>query len=649
MKNIISYLKCVSLLAIIFFVSSCKDYKGYQFTALCNFQFSTDTLVLNMDLQNVVYHGIELPSKVQNADGFEFQFKFPDYEKGNYYYKIYYQNESYKFEETDPFAYENFYGSWEDTDVEFKPITSEKVVDFIRIVGNPRNEEKYFGAPLKDFEITDEKINGWIKTMRNNPEWFAAIEEKAANNKRTVESQLYADALWMIDQARNEGNENHRWKRNPRTGCYSFLLVICDENALEKIPSYIKNIAAKNPETNQFVNPYTYFSSKQKGNYMTLKSKQVLKTRALITPEYGIYANPLTLYEGMDMADENRWCNHTPELFARALYEQFFHHIDKDFILSNIPVIADVSGDNYTQEEFNANTEKYDNQRIHDHPYISEYPCKTVNVLGDYIQLINPGNEGKEYPRKESVGVRTRVGFTYGKYIGKIKFPRILNNHNISNGLTNAFWLIYDSGKSWNERRESKNGYVPKSYNYDCGYEPEKSPTTCYSEIDIEIVKTSRKWPHEKNNVDERNSSDVMFCCTNWDMACADPKNYGKDANVNYDNQKFYSYRWHKYYNATTIRTPISNNELFDSEYYFYEIEWKPNEIIWRVGPSLDNMKVMGYMNSSFTAIPNNQMRAIVTQEYHYGIWWPPIVWDQKDIPYPKNDIVGKVFEIIVE
>jgi hypothetical protein len=162
-------------------------------------------------------------------------------------------------------------------------------------------------------------------------------------------------------------------------------------------------------------------------------------------------------------------------------------------------------------------------------------------------------------------------------------------------------------------------------------------------------VKATRNWPHQKSNIDERNSNDVMFCCTNWDMSCADPKKYGKEINVKYANQKFFSYRWHKYYNATTIRNPISNNELFDAEYYYYEIEWKPNEIIWRVGPSLDKMKVMGYMNSTFTAIPNNQMRAIVTQEYHYGEWWPPIVWDQKNIPYPKNDIKGKVYEIIIE
>jgi len=646
MKKSLLYFTAFCLIFVFF---ACKTDNKYLFQAMSNFTFSSNTLLLEMDLQEVVYRGIEIPSKAQNPDGFEIQFEFPDYNKGNYFYKIYYQNESYKFAESDPLAHENFYGSWEDTDVGFKPITSEKITDYIRIVGNPRNEEFYFGAPLQNFEVTEEAISSLEDAMRNTPEWFTSIQEKAKQNKCSIETQLYLDALWMIDSRRNEGNENHRWKRNPRTGSYSFLLVICDETALSKIPDYIQNIALKNPKTEQFANPYTYFFANKKKGITVQKSDQILRTRAVLTPEYGIYIDPLTLYDRIEVSQENKLCNDTHELFERALFEQFFHNINKDWALHNIPVIDDVAGDNYTQEDYDRNAKKYDAQRIKDHPYISEHPCKTVSVLGDYIQLINPGNEGKEKPRKESVGVKTRVGLTYGKYTGKIKFPKLLNDHHVTNGLTNAFWLIYDSDKPWNARRESPSGYVSKSYNYESGVEPELHPKINYSEIDIEIVKTSRKWPHQKNNIDERNSSDVMFCCTNWDMSCADPPNYGTENAIRYGNQKFFSFRWHKYYNATTIRTPISNNELFDSEYYYYEIEWKPNEIIWRAGPSLDNMKIMGYMNNTFTSIPGNQMRAIVTQEYHYGEWWPPIIWDQQNLPYPKSDIVGKVYEIIVE
>ena len=91
------------------------------------------------------------------------------------------------------------------------------------------------------------------------------------------------------------------------------------------------------------------------------------------------------------------------------------------------------------------------------------------------------------------------------------------------------------------------------------------------------------------------------------------------------------------------------SNKAFKEPYYYYEIEWKPTEIIWRLGPSPDKMRVMGYMNNEYTSIPNNQMKAIVTQEYHYSEWWPPIVWEQGLIPYNKTDIEGKVYEIVVE
>jgi hypothetical protein len=106
--------------------------------------------------------------------------------------------------------------------------------------------------------------------------------------------------------------------------------------------------------------------------------------------------------------------------------------------------------------------------------------------------------------------------------------------------------------------------------------------------------------------------------------------------------------RWYPNYKALTTRTPMPN-KVFTEKYYYYEIEWRPTEIIWRVGPSPDKMQVMGYMDDKHTAIPNNQMKAIVTQEYHYSEWWPPVVWEQGLIPYHKTAIEGKVYEIVVE
>jgi hypothetical protein len=54
-------------------------------------------------------------------------------------------------------------------------------------------------------------------------------------------------------------------------------------------------------------------------------------------------------------------------------------------------------------------------------------------------------------------------------------------------------------------------------------------------------------------------------------------------------------------------------------------------------------------MNESFTSIPNNQMLAIITQEYHYAQFWLPMVFMQDFIPFNKQDIVGKIYELTVE
>lgn len=62
----------------------------------------------------------------------------------------------------------------------------------------------------------------------------------------------------------------------------------------------------------------------------------------------------------------------------------------------------------------------------------------------------------------------------------------MLNNENIWNGLTYAFWLIYQDNHSWNNRRSSKSGYIDKG---DESSNPVRKPDNFYSEIDIELSK----------------------------------------------------------------------------------------------------------------------------------------------------------------
>ena len=638
-----NYTKYLLSLLLLILVSGCKkETDDLDFNPMVNFP-EDDTVYLDMDMQDIVYQGITIPSKRQCEEGgFVFNFRG---EKGKYY-KIFYQNESYKFENYDKLSCENFYGSWEDVGIEFKKIEQSGIVcDTFRIVGNPRDERKFYGKDMTENPYSSEKVGEVMERIKKSSAWYAKIKDKAAANNISVERQLELDAIWVISDDADKGDCNNRWKRNPRVGCYSFMLVVCDESALKYVPDYIKNIG-KTDKNGNFVNPFAYFTKNKISGVDVIMSKRVLKTRAVITPEYGLYLD--------DSLTRN-----SQQLYAGALYEQFFNDVSKQYTLRNIPVIQDVVSDDnpYTMAQYEANKTRFDStQLIYGHPVISDEPGKTVWIdkSDTSLVLINPGNNDINNLRKESTGIRTRVGMTYGKYRGKIKFPVMLNEENIWNGLTYAFWMIYQNDHQWNYRRRSEKGYIRKD---DESPYPERVHDYHYSEIDIEIVKAVRNWPdrYQRKEIDDavtergRHSNEVMFSCTNWDLASQDPKKFsGGITDYWYKQKKYEAMRWTDLYKALTIKTPISN-DVFKEDYYYYEIEWRPKEIIWRIGPSPDKMEVVGYMNDEYTCIPNNQMLCIVTQEYHYSDWWPPVVFWQGLIPYNKTDIKGKVFEIVVE
>lgn len=662
----------VSLLIIIVF-GSCKkedivkdfeiDFSQIQEKYLFNQGGKTDTIAMLMDLEDAIEKGIIIPSNNQTNDGlFHFKASVKPQKNKKLFYKIYYQNETYKFEETNKFDNENFYGSWENTDIEFKEIAQNGIIeDAFRIVGNPRNEKKYFGSKA---EYVDEKenIKKTIQTIKSDQKWYSLIKEKAVQKKISIEQALYQDACWIINYNLQNGDDNNRFKRNPRTGVYSFLLVVVEEEALNKIPKEVKNISFSD-SSKGFINPYTYFLKGKgkalKGVY-TLLSKQKLQLKAILNGENGVYVDVLS-YPNQDFKiyPNNSKIGDSDTLYYRANFEQYFHNISKDYYLWNIPIVEDIIvDDGYSMEKYNQNKKRFadSNTRIKTHPYVSDHPGKTlkVNSEGRYISLINPGNSHRETsPRKESVGIKSRIGFTYGRFRGKIKFPQQLNKDGIWSGLTSAFWLIYQSEQPWNQRRDcSKTGYV--KYAMDDGSKAERCPNANYSEIDIEIIKTSKYWGggYEKQpkNYNPYDKDECILACTNWDLACPSPKQFfgGGGHKYKYISKEFTYVRWEDTYRALTSREAISN-KIFKKDYYYYEIEWKPKEIIWRIGESLDKMYVVGYMSDKFTVIPNNQMLSVITQEYHYAEFWPPIIYDQNFLPYPKSDIEGRVYEVVVE
>ena len=646
--------KIFLIVAFAFAFVSCVN-EDAHFNPMANFP-DEDVVVLDMDLKGVVNDGIVIPSVNQTEEG---KFVFTFNAEAGQYYKIFYQNESYKFDNDNPLNNENFYGSWEDVNIGFKKVEEDGLVtDAFRIVGNPRDEKKYYGADLTQNTFSQKAVDNVVNAIRNTPDWLESVRQKAVNNNFTLERQLYLDAIWIINDNKNKGDVNNRFKRNPRVGEYSFMLVVCDEKSLNDIPDYIKNISLTD-DNGSYVNPYVYFSNNKKRNIDVIISQKRLKTRAVITPEYGVFLDEtLIKTDNYSIDNSNPKCSDSEEMYSNALYKQFLSDVSKQYTLRNIPLIKDVVSDDdpYTMKEYEEAKTKYDSSELqYDYPVVTDCLGSTVRLNEDNsISLINPGNDDMNNLHKESTGVMTRVGFTYGKYRGKIKFPVMLNEENIWNGLTYAFWLIYQDNHAWNNRRATAGGYIDKN---DDTENPTRHSEYHYSEIDIEIVKASRYWPKsyypaEDSRLQTENTqmnNEIMYCCTNWDLATREPAMFASGINkIPYMNKEYEAMRWTDLYKALTTKSPISN-DVFKEDYYYYEIEWRPKEIIWRVGPSPDEMVVVGYMNDAYTAIPNNQMLCIVTQEYHYSEWWPPIVFEQGLIPYNKNDIEGRVYEIVIE
>jgi hypothetical protein len=143
---------------------------------------------------------------------------------------------------------------------------------------------------------------------------------------------------------------------------------------------------------------------------------------------------------------------------------------------------------------------------------------------------------------------------------------------------------------------------------------------------------------------------EIMVCCTNWDMACWQPDFFDVGCqDVAYNGTTFTAHRWDHWYKAITSKTPASDNALFGGPYYYFQIVWKPEEIIWKIGPERDQLQVVGYMNAGMTSIPNNQMLLIISQEFHSTAWWPGSPFRQGYIPFPASNIRGEVLEITIE
>lgn len=638
----------------------------------------------NLDLSDAVYRGIEIPT-VKQLPGGKFVFSFKAKNKGfsskKIYYKIYYQDETYKFPEfteANNFKYENglcqrnFYGSWGETDPGFKSTGElgwgDEIVisDSFRIVGNPRNEEMYFGRDDRG-GLSSVKIANMINYIHSRSDWMAEIQVKAKDNGVTIEQQVYNDAVWQIDNVRKLKETNNRWKRNPRTGDYKFMLVVTTESGVNGLPESIRNIT-KRENDKRFINPFYYFlygAGSKDGNMNVVVAEEQLHVAAKFTPGAGVYIDPFVFAQtGIDTVAFCKSCGTDSTLYRTAQFTQFFYYENPNAIMPTIPLAYDVTGDNYTREMYTANHDNYSpdallshsDQLLRDYVHNSRRPCETVSAdaKSNSISMFCPGNTEMPY-RKENVGVRSRIGFSYGKYRVCVSFPELLSRDNVWNGLSNSIWLLYQEGKDWNVRKDCDKGYIPKED--DRASKAQRVPAVNYSEIDMEIVKSSRNWPNSSYGENEKpdedfaaNTDDVIVACSNWDLACLEPKHDVTGAlPIYFEKHRFELHRWDSWYKAVTIKTPAKDDELFRKPYYWYEIEWAPDHITWRIGPDKEHLKVVGYMNSDYTMIPDNQMSLIVSQKFPDSQWWTPAPYDQRYIPYPKNPLQGKILAVEVE
>lgn len=657
----------LSLFLMLFF-SCTEKINKLNFEITSENGLNADTLIFDMDLSNAVTQGITIPGNNNPDIPFNFTIKNKSGKKQKFFYKIYYQNESYKYSETlnynkyNPKSSENFYGTWIEHNTDFKetePINSNASITIderITIVGNPRNEQRYFGGktqnPLNDVQ----RIPDAVAAIRNSHEWYTDVTKKSKMNNIPLDEQIFLDAKWFVKHQEKGKVENNRWKRNPRMGIYSFLLVVVPENTINRIPKHIRNIELTNDETGDFVNPYYYFlhSNLTPLGVYKKKLKQHIKVSAKLNIDNGVFIDPMDLSYNSTLSDTIGRIGYADQIYEKAHFAQFFHNIDKNYNLDNIPLAYDVTGENFTREMYEKSKQNTPKQkRINDFVRISEKPGTTIDIVGDSaIMLRNEGQESSSELKKENVGLQTRIGFTYGKFRAKIQFPEIVSSDYVWNGLTCAYWLIYQEGE-WNNRDVCNKGYITKHLS---GKNKEDYiKTTDYSEIDIEIIKTSKYWPQssygnkDQYPKDDAMNNNVIVTCTNWDMACRDVSKYITGVNpINYKEQTFNLHRWDHWYKALTSKYESPQDKTLGHPIYF-EIEWTPSEIIWRMGENKNNMQVIGYMNSKHTKIPNNQMVAVITQEFHDGTWWPTAPFNQNNIPFPKKDIKGYVYELTIE
>ncbi len=510
-----------------------------------------------------------------------------------YRYMIYYRNDSYKFPENAPdggqhaLAHENFYGGFAD-----------------------------------GFHLSE-----------------------AAGDQGSI----IDDVLSIRSDPRNE-LPGARWARAPRVGLYSLLIVAVPEAALREHPPAEGVVDISRRDNGAFIEPYWYW----------LHGPGSARPEAIVF----MVKDVVRIYMELDLSRGVLGCGNDSAHMA-----SFIHHIDPASRFDNVPVVADMSTTAYTPAMFDSTmcfTQK--SRLVPTLPSVAADPCKNlaVDMTDRSLKILNPAASQGQL-RKENVGVRSRTALTYGRFRVHCQLAPLLNDSDLWNGLTNAIWL-FGAGAEGVQRRSCGGGY----FAYAGDGRPGRIDRSSYAEIDFEIMKgmplcPERSFPpiYPQQVADPNDRSawlrvlpvevvrqrgNIAVACTNWDLACPDPPGFNIGCHdVVLDGTTFLAHRWDRDYRAVTEKSMEADDALFGPDGYWFEIDWRPDEIIWRIGTSPDKLRTVGYMNSGMTSVPEVPMWLVISQEFHNTTWWPGSPYDQAGVPFPAKDIEGRLFSVIVE
>jgi hypothetical protein len=443
------------------------------------------------------------------------------------------------------------------------------------------------------------------------------------------------------------------------------MLVVLSRSDLKKLPSH-QIMLSNRDDFGSYVNPFAYFEIEHGTCSPTIQriiSGRRLKVFANYQPGNGIYIpEPNDSLPNRNFYSQN--CGDSEYLYRNAPFQQFFSDVDKENSLRNTPVIMDVLSPSFTFDYYNKLKRQYSDSPNAKLGPIKNSDCACKNVRsklkGNNIELVNVGNEGSSSPRKENIGVQGRIGMTYGKWVAKVKFPNVANTNQVWTGITNVFRLISQSPNSgWNQRRlcDHPLAYIPYNANEVEGSSLFRNGTIGYSRIDLEIVCASKRWPVETSSVSNTNENQdkngdvgIMAVCSNWDLACHEPSDFFTGIKTSLiDGLAFEHFRANDWQKQLVSKVPVEFSEFSSYDFYYFEIEWLPSKIIWRIGRKRDHMKVICIMDDSMTSIPNNQMVPVIAQEWQRTAAWNLSLFPQEFIPFPKEDFTGEVMELWVE